>query len=113
MEKHIKVARAHRALSWLYGIITALFLAAIIMSGHDAEPSVIGFVLVVFGGLFALHYFTGKGASERKPWARNASRGIALFMLFGFPLGTLIGIYLLTNSWGGWESEADNSTTGA
>lgn len=106
MEKHIKVARAHRAISWLYAVCTLMFLAIFLLPGKSVPPLAFVFVGLFFGGLFALHHFTAKGAFDKKPWARNTSRGIAVFMLLGFPIGTLIGIYLLVNSWNGWETES-------
>jgi hypothetical protein len=106
MEKHIKVARAHRALSWLYGIITFLILVVLLMPNQNTPPLAFVFFMVIFGGLFALHHFTAIGAREKKSWALSSSRGIALFMLIGFPIGTFIGIYLLANSRGGWGGES-------
>jgi NADH:ubiquinone oxidoreductase subunit 6 (subunit J) len=105
MEKHIKVARVHRALSWLYGLVTVLFLGASLMSGNT-PPLAVLFFLIIFGGIFALHHFTAIGAREAKPWARKTSIGIALLMIIGFPLGTLIAIYLLINTTGGWSEES-------
>jgi hypothetical protein len=107
MERHIKVARVHRALSWFYGLITLLLLVLLLTSGHESPPLGVVYILSLFGGIFALHHFTAKGARETKPWARKTSIGIALLMLLGFPLGTLIGVYLLRNTWGNWEKEPD------
>lgn len=106
MEKHIKVARAHRAISWLYAFCTLIFLAIFLVSGKSVPSLALVFIGLFFGGLFALHHFTAKGAFDKKPWARNTSRGIAVLMLFGFPVGTVIGTYLLVNSWNGWENES-------
>lgn len=105
MEKHIKVARVHRVLSWFYGLITVLFLGAVFLSG-EIPPLAVLFFMIVLGGVFALHHFTAIGAREAKPWARRTSIGIALLMILGFPLGTLIAIYLLINTTGGWSEEA-------
>jgi fatty acid desaturase len=105
MEKHIKVARAHRAISWLYAVIILMFLGVSLFT-QVPPPSSFVFVGLFIGGLFAAHHFTAKGAFKKKTWARNASQVIAVLMLFGFPVGTFIGIYLLSNSWGGWEDES-------
>jgi fatty acid desaturase len=103
MENHIKVARAHRALSWLYAVNTILFLSIFLISGKNTPPLAFVFLGLFFGGLFFLHHFTAKGAFVKKPWARNASIGIAMLMLLGVPVGTLIGIYLIYNCKNGWE----------
>src|SRR5688500_248008 len=104
MEKNIKLARAHRALSWFYGLFAIILLIIFLIPGKESPLLAIIFVLAFFCGLFALHHFTAKGARERKSWARNTSRCIAVLMLFGFPVGTIIGLYLLSNSWNVWES---------
>ncbi len=107
MERHIKVARVHRLLSWFYGLITMLFIFAFSVSDHDSPLLGIVFIISLFGGIYALHHFTAKGALETKPWARKTSIGIAFLMLAGFPLGTLIAIYLLRNTWGAWDKESE------
>jgi ABC-type phosphate transport system permease subunit len=117
MEANIKVARAHRALSWLYGglgVVCVVSAALFIFS----EPTLVdanllalfGFMALCFGGLFLLHHVTARGAREKKPWARITSSVIAVFMLLGFPLGTIIGIYLLIYANSEW---ADRAVTGA
>jgi FtsH-binding integral membrane protein len=105
MERHIKVARAHRAISWLYAVCLATFLLVIFLNASDKQGFFVGmiFVSVIFLGLFLLHHFTAKGARNREPWARISSIIISIFLLFGFPLGTLIGIYLLSNTWSKWD----------
>ena len=103
MERHIKVARAHRALSWLYGLIAVLVMVSLFASHERLDMVGVFVVLLIFGGLFSLPHFTGRGARAKKPWARTVSRLVAVLMLFGFPLGTLIGIYLLANAWNPWD----------
>jgi hypothetical protein len=102
MESHIKVARAHRALSWLYGFVAALCVFVVIASiQRGASTPVLAplfVMLIIILGIATLHYVTAKGARDLKPWANTTSRVIAILMLFGFPVGTLIGIYLLSNS---------------
>jgi hypothetical protein len=60
-------------------------------------------ILVVMLGFFALHFFIARGAKARQPWARIVSLIIGLLMLFGFPVGTIIGIYLISASWSEWR----------
>lgn len=104
MERHEKVARAHRAISWLYALLTMMFIAMLLLSRESTVTLPFVLLVLFFGCFFALHHFTAKGSFDKKPWARNTSRGIAVLMLFGFPIGTLIGVYLLVNS-RGWESQ--------
>jgi hypothetical protein len=101
MENNIKVARVHRMLSCLYGVIAAICLlgtATEVWHGRQGDW-VLGLVaFLFFFGLAALHHFTSNGAWDAKPWANTTSMVIAALMLFGFPIGTFIGVYLLTHS---------------
>jgi hypothetical protein len=104
MEPNIKVARAHRALSWLYALLTGLlaFLAYTMRSEPDLAPVLI--YLVLFGLVFAAHHVTARGARQGKPWARISSTVLACLMLLGFPVGTIIGVYLLVYTWRPWDA---------
>lgn len=113
MERNIKVFRAHRALSWLY--VACIALLVFVGFGQPAtlkEPWWY-FMLALFVGVFLAHYLTARGARESKPWARTSSIVISIFLLFGFPMGTLIGIYLLSNTWHAWDREVSASVAGA
>ena len=104
MERHVKVYRAHRALSWLYALLAALFMLLVISTpGALGEPSFL-VILSVFGGFFLAHYLTAKGAREARPWARTSSILISILLLFAFPLGTIIAAYLLLNTWREWDT---------
>ncbi len=70
------------------------------------DPSMYGAALFVVV-LFLAHHLTAKGARDKKPWARVSSIAISIFMLIGFPVGTLIGIYLLSNTWNEWDQDAN------
>lgn len=104
MERHEKVARAHRALSWVYGGLTAILLLLVFMMPTDtpSEPMIGG--IIFMGCIFAMHYFAAQGAFAKKEGARIASLAIGILMLFGFPLGTLVGIYLIYNASGSWDT---------
>ena len=110
MENNIKVFRVHRALSWLNGILVFLTIFFLITLIKDGEPfgDFIG-ILVLLIFFFLLHYFIGKGAKEKKAWAKVCSVIIAIILLFGFPIGTIIGIYLLINN-SGWEASSVQSS---
>ncbi len=97
MENNIKVAWVHRALSWFYAVAGTGIIAAVVLSGGRLAEAAVFFAIPA-AGLFALHHFTAKGAREKKKWAGTASCVIGVLMLTSFPLGALIGIYLLTNA---------------
>ncbi len=113
MERNIKVFRAHRALSWLYLLLLGLF-ALIVFStpGLLRDPPFLSLFFVILAVFFA-HHLTARGARENKPWARVTSIIISLFLLIGFPLGTIIGIYLLANTLQPWSIKAAADSIGA
>jgi hypothetical protein len=107
MEKHMKAYRAHRALAIFYAIVLVVVFVAIavfIPGDGSGEVPVVGLAMMVglFVALFCLHWFVGAGARDKKPWARLASIIIGILALFGFPVGTIIGIYLLVNAIPEW-----------
>lgn len=110
MENHIKVARIHRLLALLYIIAGGAILAAIVIPGADGMEGVVVMATIYLLALFAVHYFTARGARQKKEGARIASMIIAFLMLFGFPIGTIIGIYLLVHTWSPWDKPAVEET---
>lgn len=106
MQPHIKSWRAHRALSWLYGLLALMMLALPFVARAEKElrprEIAIAFAIPLFlFALFFLHHFVSRGAKERKRWARMGSIVLACLLLPNVPVGTIIGVYLLRNS--SWE----------
>ncbi|ANH68474.1 hypothetical protein [Mitsuaria sp. 7] len=98
MPPNIKVYRVHRLLAALYGLLGLAISGAIAFgSGKDSVLAALP-VLLVFGLICAMHGFTARAARKGTSGGRTASRVIAILMLLGFPIGTLIGAYLLFNS---------------
>ena len=94
----------HRALSWLYLLTLALFFVMAVIAPELLGQSAYLFLVALFCGLFFAHHLTAKGARESKPWARTSSMAISVLLFFGFPIGTVISIYLLANTWKQWDS---------
>ena len=105
MERNIKVARAHRAIGVLYICVVTLLVAAMALT-PDVKVTSLIFPIIVFGVVIAAPLVTARGARQSKPWARTASIVISVLLLLGFPVGTLIGIYLLANTWKPWSQPA-------
>jgi len=104
MEKHIRVARAHRAVSWLAAFVFILFYILLFVVNKEPKPIGLYFEWAFIGGFSFLNHSIAMAAYNKKPWARKTSRIVAYFMLLGFPVGTVIGIYLLRNTWPATES---------
>jgi hypothetical protein len=104
LDSQTKVFRAHRALAWCYAILgVGLFAVILLGAGGRFDVGMLP-ILLAFGGIFAAHFFTARACKNGKPGGRVASIVIACVMLLGFPIGTLIGIYLLVNTWRPWAA---------
>lgn len=103
--KHLKAMGVHRILAIFYGAITAL-MAAIFYSSSGGWSGATE-ILVFLGGIATVHALVALGAARANPLAQGTSALVGILMLFGFPIGTVIGIYLLRNSsWNKSEVEA-------
>ncbi len=103
MEAHIKTARAHSAISYFYGFVglLACVFPYLVMTSQGNGPGDVLLASVfpaLFFGMSFLHLAVARGAKQQKNWARLATIVIGVLSLFGFPVGTIIGIYLLVNS---------------
>jgi p-aminobenzoyl-glutamate transporter AbgT len=103
MEPNIKAARVHRALFVLYAVFTVLMVfAAITLADQDGSSAFIGYgLLMAFLGM--LHWFIAAGARASASWAKTASVVVGCLMLLGFPLGTIIGAYLIYYGAQAWD----------
>ena len=113
MENHVKAWRAHRVLSWLYGL-------AVLVVGFQAyrnEGAGRLDLLLAWGGLFLVfavcHAWIGQAALARRPWARFASILLGFLLLVVFPVGTIIGVYLLSASWNPWTQPVTHGSPAA
>jgi len=104
MDTHVRI------LGWLWIIIGALGIlgslcmgAAIVGGGLISEDEtailVTSIVAVVCGSLFflenVLNIIAGFGLLKYKSWARILAIILGIINLFGFPIGTALGIYTL------------------
>ncbi len=94
MPENIRSMSAHRGLAIFYGLagLTLIFLFYDSSSGWSAfGPALVAMCIS------AIHVAIAFGAAKAAPWARIASIVVGCLLLLGFPIGTLIGLYLLTN----------------
>lgn len=91
---NIRSMSAHIGLCVFYAAVAALLFA--LLGGRSAGADVIG--TVVFMVMLGVgHGVIAYGAASAAPWARVASQVVGCLLLFGFPIGTAIGVYLLVN----------------
>jgi hypothetical protein len=50
-----------------------------------------------------LHRCAARGARLGTAWGRTTSRVIAVLLLFGFPIGTLIAVYIFSRTGEKWQ----------
>jgi hypothetical protein len=100
MESNIKVAWVHRVLSLFYLFCAVVLVVIVAVIGRGQRFGALLYLVALLpAAMFCLHHVIARGAQARRPWARIASIVVACFMLLGFPIGTLIGVYLLINNW--------------
>ena len=105
---NVHLARVHRCLCSIYfGLSTILLVAAAwALVGHDGETATgfFGLALLFSPGGIA-HFAAAWGAARGKAYGRTMSRVLGTLLLFGVPIGTLIGIYIYTKLGKQWQSE--------
>ncbi|MDR7304937.1 hypothetical protein [Rhodoferax saidenbachensis] len=108
----MKTAQAHRFLALAYLFLTVVGAAGLWLLGHIVKSSeqskvIQVLLLLLMGGciLFALHFVIATGAKRKKPWARIMTNLVGIVMLFAFPVGTVVGAYLI---WTGVEKWGDS-----
>jgi hypothetical protein len=101
MRACVKAGRLFKLLGWL-GIIGGVALTAamaipvFLKGGGDA--AVIGMMAMGFAFFVVLgvaHLFVGSALKEQKNWARIVGIVYGAVSLIGFPVGTVIGAFLL------------------
>src|SRR5688572_17815324 len=102
MENHLKAWRLHRILSWIY-VLLLLVVGYLAFSGDG--PVQFDRLMLTGGLLLVLavfHAWLGNASLGRRPWARVASILIGFLLLAAFPIGTIIGFFLIAASWNPW-----------
>ena len=105
-------------ITWM-NIIIFVALFGYFIYGLTIEPELImmsamlsGELLGAFGGLILaiLLHFTSKGLLKQKKWARITTIILGILMLFGFPVGTIVGVLLIYGTTKGWPEQLPETT---
>lgn len=96
--------RVHR----LFFIAFALFILVMLLASVSAlirgtKEADIGFFALAFAPIGLGHWYAAKGAREGKTYGKVLSRIFGTLWLFGFPLGTILGIYVLSRTGSKWK----------
>lgn len=104
--RHQKAMGVHRVLAFVYAGLALVLLAIGVFSGRLAGiPASLAFFVPA-----AVHGAIAFGAARANPVAQVFSVLTGIVMLFGFPIGTVIGIYLLRNA--SWDRSGQRAAAG-
>ncbi|WP_151980768.1 hypothetical protein [Acinetobacter guerrae] len=88
----------HRIMVFFYGLILTFLWIAFISLGKSDEITFLFFITVIYVGLGFLHLKASNAVKKGLEVGKNLSQGLGCLMLIGFPLGTMIGIFILINT---------------
>ncbi len=95
-------AAIHRTIAWIYGVLGTAIAAFCLVGGGAEERGVAAFIALIFGAIVALHAALAVGARNRNGAAKLGSVIVGVFMLLGFPIGTIVGGFLIYNGSQNW-----------
>ena len=95
LEKHTQVANINARLAWFYGVGAAVVFGINHLSPYALPERFKYAALALFPVLCLFHAVVSKAARKFQQWSRSASLGIAVLYLFVFPIGTVLGVYLI------------------
>lgn len=96
--------RVVQILAWikLVGIILAIAIP-MFTTHKPIPPKTFLFFLIITIPIFIL--ILGKSIKQHRDWARAAGIIYGILLLIGFPIGTIIGAYILWCLIKGWDQE--------
>lgn len=110
MPPYVRAGRVIRFLAWLSLAAMAFVSIAIVIavfSGKmaDASPWPLVIPIVLMVGVTVLQFKLGTAIKEHKDWGRIVGCVWAALQLLGFPIGTIIGAYILWCLIKGWDEQ--------
>jgi hypothetical protein len=101
-----KAGRLIRMFGWVNLVLTVALIAAVgisIVAESEFVPAWDWIVFVPAIVLSVVYLLVGAGIKGYKTWAKIAGAALAVFSLLIFPIGTLIGIFVLVYLVRGWK----------
>ena len=105
-----KAGRVIRLLAWISGIgvlaVAAAVIIPLIANKGQAETGSIIVVVIVLALIVLFVFFQlalGTAIKQHKEWGRNVGIAYGVLLLFGFPIGTIVGAYILYCLIKGWD----------
>ena len=106
---HERAARAMQVVGWISLVLGAAAIFVVFRPTFDAPgalPATFWAIVLLMVGLPALMIAIAHGLLAHKRWARTAGIVYGVFALFGFPVGTIIGVYVLWQLRKGWPVDS-------
>ncbi|MGD8380192.1 MAG: hypothetical protein PVJ40_03370 [Gammaproteobacteria bacterium] len=100
-----KAGRVFRLLGWIQvGLFLLIFFGFLLsVLAHDAGATKDAWIMLVFLVSPVFYLTLGRAIMDHKPWGKTVGIILGVIMLFGFPIGTLIGGYVLLSLMNGWD----------
>jgi len=102
LRPHEKAGRMLKFLSWLSAGSTAILALTQLSSAKPVDAFLIGFVAFMVA-VTVLMFFTSAATTRHESWGRVVGIILGVLMLTGFPIGTVVGGYILYQLIMGWE----------
>ncbi len=106
--QYIKAAKLIDFLAWfslVFGVLVTLFSLSIVSDFKINHIYALVFLIV----LPVFMFYISNAIKEHKIWGRNSGIVLGILYLFGFPIGTVVGAYILWKLIWGWEIKDYNS----
>lgn len=106
-----KAARVIRLMAWisLLGNVGILAAVAIPQIANDSPiPAEMYFLGLFLISVTAFLFFTARGIFQKKAWARVCGQIYGVLAIFGVPIGTIIGGYILWQLGKGWPEDTSS-----
>ncbi|MDV8156147.1 hypothetical protein [Acinetobacter bereziniae] len=108
MKSFVQIKNQH--VYWIHRLITLIYLLGFILLGFgilqkfDLDALIAFLILVlVFGWMMYLHFIASLESEKGSERGRRISRFIAVILVFLFPIGTILALYLFyktsSNEW--------------
>lgn len=101
-----ELARIHKVLLIPYMVVWVLL--GLLFALHFKAGNLLSAfgVTAVLALPVSIHYAAMLGAIKGARWGRILSRVIGAFLLLGFPIGTMLGLYILNRTGSAWQNAA-------
>ncbi len=102
--------KLHRVFYVAFAAFAVLMLIAGVAAAIRTSDGVgIAFIGVGLLPISVAHWSAAQGAKAGKPYGRLLSRIIGTIWLFGFPIGTILGIYAWSRTGKKWRANGVNA----